>query len=42
MSGIYIISRLGAVFWGIGLDERFSEVNDGFIMRNEEVLSKRL
>lgn len=37
----YIISELGALFWGIGLDERHSEVNDDVVMLNEEIFSKR-
>jgi hypothetical protein len=37
----YIISGLGALHWGIGLDERHSEVNDDVVMLNEEIFSKR-
>ena len=37
----YIISELGALHWGIGLDERHSEVNDDVVMLNEEIFSKR-
>jgi hypothetical protein len=37
----YIISGLGALLWGIGLDERHSEVNDDVVMLNEEIFSKR-
>lgn len=37
----YIISDLGALLWGIGLDERHSEVNDDVVMLNEEIFSKR-
>jgi len=37
----YIISELGALHWGIGLDERHSEVNDDVVMLNEEIFNKR-
>jgi hypothetical protein len=37
----YIISELGALLWGIGLDERHSEVNDDVVMLNEELFNKR-
>ncbi|WP_062564966.1 hypothetical protein [Pseudoalteromonas shioyasakiensis] len=37
----YIISELGALHWGIGLDERNSEVNDDVVMLNDEIFSKR-
>lgn len=37
----YIISELGALHWGIGLDERNSEVNDDVVMLNEEIFNKR-
>jgi hypothetical protein len=37
----YIISELSALHWGIGLDERHSEVNDDVVMLNEEIFSKR-
>jgi hypothetical protein len=37
----YIISELGALHWGIGLDERNSEVNDDVVMLNEEIFRTR-
>jgi hypothetical protein len=37
----YMISDLGALLWGIGLDERHSEVNDDVVMLNEELFTKR-
>jgi hypothetical protein len=37
----YIISELGALQWGIGLDERHSKVNDDVVLLNEEIFSKR-
>ncbi len=37
----YIISELGALHWGIGLDERNSEVNDDVVMLNDEIFNKR-
>ena len=37
----YIISELAALHWGIGLDERHSEVNDDVVMLNDEIFSKR-
>lgn len=37
----YMISELGALIWGIGLDENHSEVNDDVILLNDELYTKR-
>jgi hypothetical protein len=37
----YMITELGAMIWGIGLDETTSEVSDDVVLMNDELYDKR-